>query len=123
MATQPLVDISQLAHALNEEGIDALEEFARTTLLPMIREQIPVGDSESDPDPGTAMRDALTVRREGFQILIEIDTEYAAVQHYAGYLHPRGGKAGFMEDPLQVASGFIENVIGQAIRNRLARET
>lgn len=117
------VDISQLAHALNEEGIDALEEFARTTLLPMIREQLPVGDPESDPDPGTSMRDALTVRREGFTVLIEIDTEYAAVQHYALYLHPRGGNARFLEGPLQVASGFIENVIGGAIRQRLARET
>lgn len=116
-----IADLSRIAAALNDEGLDALEAYARTTLLPMIRAQLPVADPATDPDPGTSLRDALTVRREGRQILIEIDTEYAAVQHYAHYLHPRGGKARFLEDPLQIAAGFVENVIGQAIRERLAR--
>lgn len=118
-----IVDLSRLADALNDEGLDALEEYARATLLPMIRAQLPVGDPSLDPDPGTSLRDALTLRREGRQLVIEIDTEYAAVQHFSHYLHPRGGKTRFLEDPLQVAAGFVENVIGEAIRQRLARET
>ena len=118
-----IVDVSRLADALNAEGLDALEEFARSTLLPMIRAQLPVGDPEHDPNPAVSLEDALTVRREGRQILIEIDTEYAAVQHYAAYTHPRGGRARFLEDPVQVAAGFVENVIGEAVRQRLARET
>lgn len=117
------VDVSTLANALNDEGLDALEEYARTTLLAMIRAQLPVGDPDLDPDTSTSLADALTVRRDGRQILIEIDTPYAAVQHYAAYTHPRGGRARFLEDPLQIATGFIENVIGEAVRQRLARET
>lgn len=122
MTAGPVVDLSRLADALNDEGLDALETFARTTLVPMILQNLPVGDPDVDPDPATSLRDKLTVRREGKQILIEIDTEYAAVQHYALYQHPRGGHSRFLEDALQKAAGFIENVIGEQIRQRLARE-
>lgn len=118
-----VLDISTLAAHLNDEGLDALETFARTTLVEMIREQIPVGDPELDPDPGTSIRENIEVKREGKQIVIEIDTPYAAVQHYAAYLHPRGGRSHFLEGPLQVAAGFVENAIGEAIRQRVARET
>lgn len=118
-----VVDLSTLAAHLNDEGLDELEEFVQATLVPMIREQIPVGDPELDPDPETSLRDKITVRREGKQIVIEIDSEYAAVQHYAAYLHPRGGHARFLEGPLQVAAGLIENIIGEAIRQRIARST
>jgi hypothetical protein len=123
MATERIVDLSRLADALNDEGLDALEAYVRATVVPMILRSIPVGDPELDPDPSTSLRDNLKVRREGKQIVIEIDTEYAAVQHFAYYLHPRGGHNRFLEDPLQVAAGFVENVIGEAVRQRLARET
>lgn len=117
------VDISTLADHLNDEGLDALEQGARTTLVAMIRAQIPVGDPELDPDPGTSILNNIVVRREGKRIVVEIDTEYAAVQHYAHYVHPRGGRARFFEDPLQVFAGFVEQMVGEAIRQRIARET
>lgn len=103
--------------------MDALEQFARSTLEPMVREQLPIGDPDQDPDPAVSLRDALRVYRDGREIVIEINTPYAAVQHYALYEHPRGGRGRFLEDTIQQASRLVEDVVADRVRARLARET
>lgn len=120
--SQPL-DISALARQLNETGVDALETFVRTTLVPMVLQDLPVGDPETDPDPMVNLRDKIRVEREGNRIQIVIDAPHAAAQHFALYKHPRGGKAGFLEDNLQVVAPFVQRVIGEAVRQQLAHKT
>lgn len=114
------VDPTQLAEHLNGVGLDALEEYVRATVVPAILAAMPVGDPALDPDPSTSLRDNLTVRRQGHQIVIEIDTPYAAAQHYGHYTHPRGGGARFLEDPVQQAAAVIETVIAERVRRQLA---
>lgn len=115
-------DLTRLAGALNDVGADALEQLARDVLLPMVLADLPVGDPEQDPDPQTSLAANTRVERDGQVVRIVIDTPYAAVQHYAPYQHPRGGRARFLEDNLQAVSGQVERVLAAAVRRRLARE-
>jgi hypothetical protein len=112
-------DVAQLSRDLEKAGADALERFVKEIIVPMILAEIPIGDPRLDPDPAVSLREALEVRRVGNTVFIEMDTEYAAVQHFANYEHPRGGKSHFIDHPLQVGSALIERYIGEALERRM----
>ncbi len=104
-------DHSAFVKDTEKKAQDAEEEFARTVILPQCQEECPV-------DKGV-MRDSLGVERVGSEIHIGgggAASGYILRQHQDLSLnHPNGGKAKFIQDPVEQhakeMAAFIEKRI------------
>jgi hypothetical protein len=99
-----------------DDGMEALAHL----IAEDAKRNAPVGDSATDPHPGE-LRDSIEVERNargGFTI--SANTPYAAKQHEAlHFKHPHGGKAKFLEHPLQTFSKQLDRFVAEAARRRI----
>jgi hypothetical protein len=76
------------------------------------------------PDFAAALQDALAQARAGtlrsFTAEARFSKVYAARQHEeTTWVHPRGGKAKYLEDPLKEKAPRYQATLGRAIRSQL----
>jgi hypothetical protein len=103
-----------------QKGADDGMEAVAHLIAEDAKRNAPVGDSATDPHPGE-LRDSIEVERNelgGFTI--SANTPYAAKIHEAiHYKHPRGGKAKFLEHPLQTFGKQLDRFVAEAARRRI----
>lgn len=80
--------------------------------------------SESVPEAPVdthALRQSCEVDGDGQgHVTVSYDTPYAVVQHErTDYNHPNGGKAKYLEDPLNRERETMLNIVAQKIRGEL----
>lgn len=104
-----------------EEGLYEALEQAGNRVLDQAERDMPVGDPRLDPDPGTALRRAGRVVRDGKGVIVVIDTPYAAKQHEDMTLdHPRGGGPKFLENAVTRIIPELEGIVASKVRARTA---
>jgi len=78
---------------------------------------MPVGDPSEDPDPSVSMRERTRIEEQpDGSFLVIVDTEYAQVQHWASYEHPRGGEDRFLERAVLETVPEITGIVANTIR-------
>lgn len=91
-----------------QDGLASAGEFVRAEAV----QQTPI-------DTG-ALQASAKVTREGDDVIISFNTPYALKQHEElGYNHPNGGKAKYLEDPLNASVQEIENIIAERVDRKL----
>lgn len=77
---------------------------------------MPVGDPAEDPDPATSMAERTRVEDDGDSVVVVVDTEYAQVQHFANYAHPRGGEDRFLERAVLETVPELPGIVANSTR-------
>ena len=99
---------------------DALAE-AGERLRAQAARDIPKGDPAEDPDPAFALREHghVELSPDGRHVTVRFDGPYAAWQHENQHaVHPRGGKAKFLEDNLKELLPQLQSIVAGEVRAR-----
>lgn len=101
----------QALRAAVEKEMNALA----TDLLAEAKRQVP-------RDEGTLIRSGVkTVGWQGDRIVanVSFNTPYAAAQHEGDFVHPKGGKRKYLEDPLKALKPKMARRLNEAYRRAL----
>jgi hypothetical protein len=100
---------------------DALHDAAEE-LLRRARTEIPPTDPADDPDPAVTLSELGYIRPDqgGRSVVAGFEGPYAAKQELAQQFdHPRGGKAGYLEDALKSLIPDLPEIVASKIKARL----
>lgn len=110
----------EILNELRKGADDGMEALAHL-IAEDAKRNAPIGDPATDPHPGE-LRDSIEVERNargGWTI--SANTPYATKQHEAiGFKHPHGGKAKYLEHPLQVFGKQLDRFVAEAARRRIS---
>lgn len=111
---------TRIMHAAERDAVEGLA-VAAEEVLKQAREGIGHGDPETDPHLGALAASGKVVPVEtpfGKGFKVEFESEYAAVQEFAHYKHPRGGGAHFIQRGLTSVMPKMNTIVSTRITGR-----